>query len=162
MSIFPISGAKNLLGNLMPEIIVYVSDPLQGPITFINAAAVPAKTQDYAKDLLDRIRYLRNTYVLPIAPNGTAPSPQAFNDAEAFIRKLPLNRTGLPTINVASDGEVNFDWSNDISQIDLGFFGNGTYSYYARGGNYAEVSGDDVTVETDVPDELVKIASVTA
>jgi hypothetical protein len=79
-------------------------------------------------------------------------------DAESFILKLPLNRTGMPAINVASDGEVNFSWSGVNTHIDLGFFGNGTYSYYGRGGG-AEVVGEDVAAKSDVPKDLLKIAA---
>jgi hypothetical protein len=161
MTIFPISGElKDPLGTAVPGIIFYAGNFVQGPITCINAAIVQTPTLDYAKSLLDRVRYLRRTYTAPFGPNAVIPSVEAFKDAEAFIRKLPLHRTGLPTINVASDGEVNFDWSTNAIQIDLGFFGNGTYSYYARGGNYGEISGDGIAVETEVPKELVRIAAV--
>lgn len=162
MSIFPISGEnRDPLGLPMPAIVYYVDSAMQGAYTYINASSIEYKTPDYAKELLDRVRYLRKAYTKAFAPHGVAPNARAFNEAEAFIKTLPLNRTGLPTINVASDGEVNFDWSSGISKIDLGFFGNGTYSYYARGGNYGEISGDDIAVGTEVPEQLIKIASVT-
>ena len=129
-----------------------------GDVATISVPAIEPRARDYAKELLDRVRYLRDTYVTPYDPSGVAPTPQAFNDAESFIRLLPLNRTQMPTINVASDGEVNFCWSSDTTHIDLGFFGNGTYSYYGRS-PAQEVIGENIMSKSGMPDELVKIAA---
>jgi hypothetical protein len=71
---------------------------------------------------------------------------------------LPLTTTGMPTINVASDGEVNFSWSGANTHIDLGFFGNGTYSYYGRGAGI-EAFGENVAAKDAVPKDLLKIAA---
>lgn len=128
----------------------------------ITMPVVEIQTRDYAKELLNRVRYLRDTYVSPFEPGAILPNPQAFNDAEIFIRKLPLNRTEMPTINVAADGEVNFCWLNSGgARIDLGFFGNGTYSYYGCGAG-KEVMGDKIEAAAQVPDDLIKVAASSA
>jgi hypothetical protein len=149
-------------GSYIPAIVVYA--PLSAgacEITTITIPVAESLTRDYAKELLDRLRYLKGTYIKPYGPGSVLPAAQAFNDAESFILKLPLNRTGMPTINVASDGEVNFCWSNDQARIDLGFFGNGTYSFYgSSGGN--EVVGEEVAADSPVPTDLLKIASLSA
>src|ERR1700682_1723472 len=147
-------------GPSIPAIVVYTPDfGAACEITTITIPVLETITRDYAKELLNRVRYLRGAYVSPIEAGGVAPSMNAFQDADSFILKLPLNRTGMPTINVASDGEVNFCWSNAQSRIDLGFFGNGTYSYYGSGGGN-EVIRDDVAANSPVPADLLEIASL--
>jgi hypothetical protein len=63
--------------------------------------------------------------------DGVAPSGEAIADALSFIRLLPL-RARLPKPMVAGDGEVGFYWKSDDCYIDVGFFGNGTISYYGH------------------------------
>ena len=152
---------RDPLGTLVPAIVVYMPDynnVMGAEITQITVPILEQQPRDYAKDALDRVRYLKNTYVRPHQPGATLPTAQAFKDAEAFILKLPLNRTGMPTINIASDGEVNFCWSGGPTRVDLGFFGNGTYSYYAQSGQ-DESTGENIKAQDDVPTELLKIAS---
>ncbi len=146
-------------GSIIPAFVVYMPAGVSfaGEITTITVPVVASQTRDYAKELLNRVRYLQSTYVTPYEPAGTVPSAQAFKDAESFILKLPLTRTGMPSINVASDGEVNFCWSNDDTHIDLGFFGNGTYSYYGRSPG-KEIIGEKVETNSEVPDDLLGIA----
>ena len=59
-----------------------------------------------------------------------------------------------PHISLADDGEVNFAWAQEGMLIDLGFYGTGTYSYYARGREGDERLGDDISVMTSLPEEL--------
>jgi hypothetical protein len=147
-------------GSLVPSIIICV--PHMNPaaeITTITLPVLETQTRDYAKELLNRIRYLRDAYVMPFEPGAVIPNAQAFKDAEAFILKLPLNRTEMPAVNVASDGEVNFCWANSGgAHIDLGFFGNGTYSYYGRGAG-KEIMRERVDTKGQVPDELIEVAA---
>ncbi len=85
------------LGSMIPSFVVYVpySGGGIGDVATISVPAIEPRARDYAKELLDRVRYLRDTYVTPYDPSGVAPTPQAFNDAESFIRLLPLNRTQM-------------------------------------------------------------------
>jgi hypothetical protein len=147
-------------GSLVPAFVMYVpgTSAFAAEITTITVPVIASQTRDYAKELLNRVRYLQDTYVTPYEPGGILPSTQAFKDAESFILKLPLTRTGMPAINVASDGEVNFSWSGPNTHIDLGFFGNGTYSYYGRGAG-TEVTGENVAAKSDVPNDLLRIAA---
>jgi hypothetical protein len=123
-------------------------------ITIPSFAIAP---RDYAKELLDRLRNLEALYSIPYLPDSISPTAKAFEDAKAFVLKLPLNQITDPTINVASDGEVNFDWSNDDYKIDLGFYGNGKYSFYGRS-HEREASGDDVSIEHLIPNDLLDLA----
>ena len=144
-------------GPTAPAVIRYVSG-YAGQIDTVTVMITMSAPRDYATELLDRVRYLKDVYVTPYEPGGVVPSAQAFADAESFILKLPLNRTGMPKIDVASDGEVNFCWFSDNSRVDLGFFGNGTYSYFGQAPG-SEVAGENVAATSEVSPDLVKIAA---
>ena len=66
-------------------------------------------------------------------PAAEWPSGRAFEDARTFIHALPVSSIPLPHLSFADDGEINFLWNQDGIHIDLGFYGTGTYSYFARG-----------------------------
>jgi hypothetical protein len=156
----PWESYSTAFGSLIPELVIYMPVPgaLAGEIATITVPLLNAQPRDYAKEMLNRIRYLQDTYIVPYQPGGVAPTSQAFSDAESFILKLPLNRTGIPVINVAADGEVNFNWTGKNTHIDLGFFGNGTYSYFGRGAG-TEAIGENVAAKSDIPEDLLKIAT---
>ena len=59
-----------------------------------------------------------------------------------------------PHISLADDGEVNFAWSADGMWIDLGFYGTGTYSFYAQDKDGNEWFGDDIPVMSSLRKEL--------
>ena len=82
------------------------------------------------------------------------PAEQAFLDAVSFTERLPVPLVAKPHISLADDGEVNFSWSQDSIQIDLGFYGTGTFSFYARDKTGNEWFGDDVPVQSPLPAEL--------
>ena len=85
------------------------------------------------------------------------PHEQAFADARSFIRRLPPCPVRLPNIGVADDGEVNFLWEGDGIYIDLGFYGAGTFSYFARAGDGQRFYGDDLSVSGILPGNLVNL-----
>lgn len=150
----------NMLGSQLPVIVyeVTTAEAAYGDISSIQIPTFAESISNYAKELLDRLRYLKRTYATPFDPSGLAPDTKAFRDAEQFVLNLPLNKMGTPQINVASDGEVNFDWSADDYRIDLGFYGNGRYSYFGRRGQQ-ETIGEDILVADDLPTDLLQIAT---
>jgi hypothetical protein len=111
------------------------------------------------KELFDRITELRAKYLTAWLPNSKAPNETAFQNARDFVLTLPLNRIVKPAIHVASDGEVNFQWSGPDFQIDLGFYGNGKFSFYAAKEGYEPIIGDEVSVKEGIPKSLVDFAS---
>jgi len=150
-----------LSGSVVPQLVLYLpADFEKNQLATICLPAIAQQPKDYAKIALERLRYLKKAYASPHQPDGVSPNAEAFRDAEVFILKLPLNKTGVPTINIASDGEVNFDWSDDASRIDLGFFGDGHYSFYARGRDI-EATGDNIAIVEEIPASLLQIASTT-
>lgn len=80
----------------------------------------------------------------------------ALTDAGQFAKRLPKTLKKAPYVSLADDGEVNFAWQWDGNFIDLGFYGTGTYSFYAKDKNGNELYGDDIPV-TSIPDDLNKL-----
>ena len=87
-------------------------------------------------------------------PSSEPPDDAAFHDARVFLDKLPFPLKALPHISLADDGEVNFAWDSEGMHIDLGFYGTGTYSYYARGSDGREHFGDEVPAASSLPADL--------
>jgi hypothetical protein len=111
------------------------------------------------KDLLDRIRDLKRRYAQAWTPNGTIPKEDAYRDAKDFVLTLPLARIVRPSIHIAGDGEVNFEWRGEDFHIDLGFYGNRTFSYYATKRGSEPLFGDDIPVKSGIPRALADFAS---
>ena len=53
-----------------------------------------------------------------------------FRERETVRESVPI-----PHISLATDGEINFFWNLVNFRLDLGFFGDGTYSYYGENNN---------------------------
>ncbi len=90
-------------------------------------------------------------------PGADLPAEQAFRDAVSFTERLPVSLVATPHISLADDGEVNFSWSTNGIRIDLGFYGTGAFSYYARDKDGNELFGDDVSVTSSLPKHLVEL-----
>ena len=93
------------------------------------------------------------------APGADPPKPAAFTDAEAFAGQLPSPLSEMPHISLADDGELNFAWNGGPIYIDLGFYGTGTYSYFARNKRGRKHQGDEVPASGPIPDNLMQILS---
>jgi hypothetical protein len=104
--------------------------------------------------LLERLAELRWLPEEQRWPGADWPKEEAFQDARKFAERLPGTMKAAPHISLADDGEVNFAWTQEGMLIDLGFYGTGTYSYYARGREGDERLGDDISVMTSLPEEL--------
>jgi hypothetical protein len=104
--------------------------------------------------LLERLAELRSTPYEQRWHNADWPNEEAFLNAGRFTEQLPLPLKMVPHISLADDGEVNFSWSHDGMRIDLGFYGTGTFSFYARDKTGKEWLGDDISVTLPIPVEL--------
>jgi len=130
--------------------------------TFAVQINVPANyvfTSNPTMDLLDRLAELKSKYSTAWLPNSTRPDDKAFQNAKEFVSTLPLHRMVKPAIHVASDGEVNFQWSGTDFHIDLGFYGNGKFSYYGAKEGHEPIVCDGVPVKDGIPKELADFAS---
>ena len=77
---------------------------------------------------------------LPHDWDGRGAAPPSFNavrDAISFLDKRPSD-VPLPFPQIASDGEVGLYWRTGEIHIEIGFYGDGELSYYAR---YTPASG---------------------
>lgn len=104
--------------------------------------------------LLERLTELRSRPEEERWPEADWPVDEAFRDAGKFTERLPMQMRVAPHISLADDGEVNFTWSQGGVWIDLGFYGTGTFSYYARDEEGKEMFGDDMPVMSPFPDDL--------
>src|SRR5258706_5105467 len=151
---------------LTPGIVRFEDAPTGGLVLYQTPYAiyvsVPANcvfASSPTKELFDRLSELKKKYSTPSLPNAVLPSESAFQNAKDFVLTLPLNRIIQPAIHVASDGEVNFQWSGPDFQIDLGFYGDGKFSYYAAKKGCTPILGDEVPVKDGIPKNVVDFAS---
>ena len=107
--------------------------------------------------LLERLANLRSLPEEQRWPGTDWPTEAAFQDAGRFADGLPQTMRIAPHISLADDGEVNFAWSRDGMRIDLGFYGTGAYSFYARDREGEEWFGDDISVTSPLPKELAAL-----
>jgi hypothetical protein len=127
-----------------------------GEIRINSQLATPSSP---TKDLFDRLAYLSGRYRKPFLPGSIPPSDKAFEDAKTFILTLPLTKIKNPSIQVAADGEVNFQWFGSDFKIDLGFYGNGKYSFFAAKTGRSPIVGDDVLVHSGLSNDLIGFAA---
>ena len=107
--------------------------------------------------LLWQLHTIQNTSESDRWPGADWPSEQAFEDARLFIRHLPPVAIRLPNMRLADDGEMNFLWKEDGIHIDLGFYGTGAFSYFARTRDGEKFYGDDVPASQGLPHALVNL-----
>jgi hypothetical protein len=91
-------------------------------------------------------------------PGSKAASRAAAEDAETFARVF-FKTLGIysPLINLSANGEINFYWKTPKVTIDLGFYGSGTYSYYAVPSPGQPIADDDVPIDKPLPNELLDL-----
>ena len=107
--------------------------------------------------LIARLYALRDTPISERWPGADWPRPDAFADAQVFIESLPEEPIPFPNVGLADDGEVNFLWDHDGNHVDLGFYGDGSFSYYAHGQDGHPFHDDDVPARIGLPDGLKRL-----
>jgi hypothetical protein len=105
------------------------------------------------------ISTLENIETYPVGWDGKDAKPataKAVKEAKDFVywlasRHKLLGQT-IPHISLANDGEVNFWWKTERGVLDLGFYGTGTYTYYAKihDSNLNDEFGDDNLPSKDI------------
>ena len=107
--------------------------------------------------LIARLKKLFETPEGERWPSTTWPVQDAFEDAKAFISKLPLTHIPDPVIRFADDGEINFLWVSEDVHIDLGFYGTGTYSYFGQNNEGQEIQEENVVASGGLAKEIKNI-----
>ena len=125
-----------------------------------HPAPVAAAPPPLQHALLRQLDQMQGTPQSERWPAANWPSEQAFADAGTFIRTLPPGLALLPSIGLADDGEVNFLWDDGGIHIDLGFYGTGAFSYFARAQDGQRLYGNDLPAERGLPVELANLVGV--
>lgn len=138
--------------------ISYESSPPTVKRVGVQVVQANREPYDRFEALIEKVRSFQSYDKGWDGANADPICQSAIENAEKFLR---ANRESLAfsdfDISIASDGEVNFYWKNSIGAIDLGFYGDGTYSYYARKSGGFEYFGDSVEVSRVLPVEIVDI-----
>ena len=82
----------------------------------------------------------------------------AFKESSTFLQKLVNAKIyHLPHVSISEDQEVNFYWFGGNFTMDLGLYGDGTYSYFLQSNpdNYNKLE-NDVPYTRILPDEVMK------
>ena len=89
--------------------------------------------------------------------NAEPATEYTINNALKFIDILPNNMNCKPIISLAGEGEICFIWKAEEYKLDLGFYGDGTYSYYGKDySNNKELFDDDIIVDC-ISDEILQL-----
>lgn len=89
--------------------------------------------------------------------HAKAPHSTTVRDAELFARLLFSVETSPPHVSLATDGEINFLWRLPSIRLDLGFYGDGTYSYYGCSSTGEEFLADEMSIHTLLPQRLLHL-----
>ena len=111
---------------------------------------------DYEKDVTEKINEFKFYEVNWDGYEGIAASSETVNDAIKFINKLPSNTT-VPRPGLSGDGEISLFWEDNGVYIDIGFFGDGKYTLYAKDSQEIEYLRDDIDLSDPLPDALLNL-----
>ncbi|MCT7953248.1 hypothetical protein NG798_25960 [Ancylothrix sp. C2] len=139
---------------------ITLSESVTAPKPGVERSVSSVKKETNRDDLLaiERIR-IRGTYEAGWAgPESIGPTRSAVEHAEDFARYIfSLGKIEIPYISASGDGELNFFWKKDGFILDLGFKGDGFYSYYAQLPNGQEMIEDAAIIGTPLPEDIVKV-----
>lgn len=114
------------------------------------------RSKRYARKALERIDELSGYEAGWSGPDSVGPMLQTVIQAKDFTQALLENEgIAVPHISLASDGEINLYWKSESLVMDLGFSGNGRYSYFAEFANGQEFIEDGAELNQPLPDELL-------
>ena len=81
-------------------------------------------------------------------------NPLAIEDAKEFMLHLPI-KAKKPIVSLANDGEINFLWMLPDFRLDLGMYGDGSYSYYGKTANGKEFISDQEPITKPISDKIL-------
>ena len=156
------AGTDNALVSTVPKVLSVsdaVSAGLLEPVepSGVGSAASPESIAGAKDRVLERLRELRAAPEAEQPPWAERPVDRAFADAQRFVSAWPSVDLPMPDVGLADDGEVNFLWQGPQLHVDLGFFGDGTFSCFARAPGGVRIAVDDVAAELGLPPDLQAI-----
>ena len=128
----------------------------------LERASYPAATrkQDTKDLLIQRIRELGGFKVGWHNDHSKAASIKAVEEAERFVRSIDWLGHLPPIIALAEDGELNLVWSDKERHVDIGFLGDGTYAFFARGKNGEVYHSDGAPYNASLPEGVLALIAV--
>ena len=109
-------------------------------------------------ELISRIRSLGELQPDWDGYGGRAPSSRCVLEAESFcVLHIATQLVLSPEITAASDGEINFHWVTERGLVDLGFYGDGVYSFFAKESSGEEHFGDEWRISQGLAPSVQKI-----
>jgi hypothetical protein len=94
---------------------------------------------------------------------GSPPSNEAVADATAFLSGLVY--PAPDSVYAPGDGEVMFQWRRPSSFVEVGFYGDGTISWFGRTSGAPPTHGDEPFLReraSDLPEPLSQVLSLLA
>ena len=144
------SHIANYVENLPTPVDVSILGYGQGETSLIDIESHREPTKK------ERIEGKITSYLLLKADwdgyGGRAPSNQAIVDGLKWLNLLPTD-CALPKPMLSGAGEVGLYWDADGFYCDIGFFGDGTFSYYAEAPDGTTLSDEAVEIK-NTPESL--------
>jgi hypothetical protein len=78
-------------------------------------------------------------------------------EAATFLCRLSPVALAPPHVSLATDGELNLLWRLPALRLDLGFYGDGTYSYYGWTATGEEWLADWAPLAQRLPSRLLQL-----
>ena len=123
----------------------------------VNKEIVSGSSSSPTYQLIQQLQYLLEISNEKEFQLSQWPTETAFRDAREFILRLPLKKISSPRIRLSDDGEINFLWSSKDYQVDLGFYGTETYSYFGRNAQGKEIMGEDELATLGLADSIIRL-----
>lgn len=135
--------------------------PTREQIKF-GRASYPAVTrkQDAKDVLIQRIRELGAFEAGWYNDHSQPASSKAIEEAERFVRSIDWSAYISPIVALAEDGELNLVWSDEKRHVDIGFIGDGTYAFFARGTGNASYHDDGAPFNSSLPSEVMALLAI--
>lgn len=114
---------------------------------------------DFEKNIINKIESFRRYPKNWDGYNGIAAPADAVNDALLFLEKLPFG-VSEPRPGLSGDGEIGLFWETDEVFVDIGFVGNGKYTFYAKDEEGVEYIMDEADISNVLPETLLKLIHV--
>jgi len=111
---------------------------------------------DFEEGITDLIESYRNYPTNWDGYDGIPPLSETVNNTLEFIEKLPFNARE-PRPGVSGDGEISLFWESDDIFVDIGFLGDGKYTFYARDSQAIEYFKDDIELKDPIPEALLNL-----
>lgn len=111
--------------------------------------------------LLNEVRK-RRSYSHDWDGNGSVVlNKNTVDEAEKFIRNHFTNlKLVKPSVSLSSDGELCFYWNTSKIVLDLGFIGDGTFSYGGIINNSKKIFSDGTSFDSLLPDDILDLLKV--